>query len=1365
MGLALAFSLLVSAALPGSHVQAARGPGMMMPADVRPPIMDIRFTEKGEAVDLSPNRMTTRVSGAAATSGPDGPALQFQKLGDQVSVEANRGLGNLDQFLVDAWVRPDDLTTTHTIISTDQFILRLIEGKLEGLVRSRGDTWNSLQATDATLTGGTWYHVAFSFDGKRADLFVNGSPAASKAMNAVTAPDAMGASLGTNKGMQFMGAMNRVRIRRFPTGRDNLLLDVEFQGLQTRGNIWDDSGWAQKVEDHDVAIDGPAYFNGQSSYLKVAADAMNGNLQQFAVAIDFASRVAQGRQNLVESPTFSLFLDGDQLVASILNTDGVWQDQTRAKTQVGAENQALVTYDGTSVDIYLGGHLAATSKLDKEVMPADRPEIFIGTHPGLRWWYSGKLTYVKIWNAPKAGGSALADLTFDTGMSESYEARDVSAADGFRAGSQALAFNGKTSSVFAGLNSAVGDTFSAEAWVQPADSNGKQMIILQGGFSLYLNGTQLAATTQGVTGGTSTVISKQPVPADGKWHHVSFAFQQGMGTLYIDGNQDNSNQMVVPTSTSTRLVIGSDNGQQAFFRGLIDDTRLWPGILRPIWWWFNDLRIGSVELTQAIQTAWNTVPLVYGKKTAARVYVRTNGLVVGPVSVRAYAYQNGNPLPGSPQVFSLNWDANASAWAQYYGRPFPQRTQTFDSLNIPLPTAWVNPPSTSAPVNLYFEVNPFHAIHEWNYGNNWYFAAMRLNVVPTLYVKEVPLTIIKGANTYSTNYGDFAAAVPFMRRTYPVPTPNGVTLIPGPTLTVTANPATAAGWNTVWSAVTSAYYLAWQNPYYYWYGMIPQGAGGAYYGMGWLPGYTSIGMSGPLTPVYYGRDTTMAHEIGHNHGRPHASYDHGEGASGSPWPYPHGGIGDVGFDTLYMRALPPGNPAGTHFHDFMAYGYPRWVSIKGWNDLMAARQARPNPRWIFLPHLILTGFIRLDGGVEIGEVYQATTPTTARADVDSPYSVQVLDASGAVIATQKIDLVEGVHDLDGGNNNYDGWAFAESLTLKEGTKPAAFVIQKDGQPVARRDGSPNPPVVANVTVTQSRTGYAVSWQGSDADGSALTYALQYSTDGSNWMPVAVGLKQASYDLNGASLPGSDAARIRVLASDGFNTASADSATFAVAKKAPLVSIEAPDSMIAGRDLSAIGVATDFQDEVIPEQSKRWAIDGNAVGQGAELSLMSLTPGTHKITFTATNSQGLSASASVGITVSQGEVRAKPVATLIEMVIDNPVASVNKITVMLDQPPVIVDSRTLVPIRFIAEGLGSDVAWDGVKRQVTLTTETDVILLTIDSHDAYVNGQYKYLDVPPKIMNSRTVLPVRFVSENLGAQVFWDPDLRKVTVMK
>jgi len=109
-----------------------------------------------------------------------------------------------------------------------------------------------------------------------------------------------------------------------------------------------------------------------------------------------------------------------------------------------------------------------------------------------------------------------------------------------------------------------------------------------------------------------------------------------------------------------------------------------------------------------------------------------------------------------------------------------------------------------------------------------------------------------------------------------------------------------------------------------------------------------------------------------------------------------------------------------------------------------------------------------------------------------------------------------------------------------------------------------------------------------------------------------------------------------------------------------------------------------------------------------------------------------------------------------------------VAVKLDVAPIIQNSRTLLPIRAIAEATGSIVSWDARTRKVTVKRKDRTVELWIGKNIARVNGKSKNIDaddyrVVPIIMNARTILPLRFVVESLGLDVQWSDATRTVTI--
>ncbi|MCK5764299.1 MAG: copper amine oxidase N-terminal domain-containing protein, partial [Clostridiales bacterium] len=88
-------------------------------------------------------------------------------------------------------------------------------------------------------------------------------------------------------------------------------------------------------------------------------------------------------------------------------------------------------------------------------------------------------------------------------------------------------------------------------------------------------------------------------------------------------------------------------------------------------------------------------------------------------------------------------------------------------------------------------------------------------------------------------------------------------------------------------------------------------------------------------------------------------------------------------------------------------------------------------------------------------------------------------------------------------------------------------------------------------------------------------------------------------------------------------------------------------------------------------------------------------------------------------------------------------------------PYIKGGRTVVPVRALTEGLGALVSYNNETREVTIVKDGTEIVLLIGSNEALVNGETILLDSKAEITNSRTYVPIRFISEIFGLNVQWD----------
>lgn len=107
--------------------------------------------------------------------------------------------------------------------------------------------------------------------------------------------------------------------------------------------------------------------------------------------------------------------------------------------------------------------------------------------------------------------------------------------------------------------------------------------------------------------------------------------------------------------------------------------------------------------------------------------------------------------------------------------------------------------------------------------------------------------------------------------------------------------------------------------------------------------------------------------------------------------------------------------------------------------------------------------------------------------------------------------------------------------------------------------------------------------------------------------------------------------------------------------------------------------------------------------------------------------------------------------------------INNQPLKLEIAPQVKYGRTLVPLRAIFEGLGATVQWNAADKSITANKGSQTLKLAVGDATAYNNGKQVTLEVPPMIIGGRTLVPLRFVSENMGAQVKWDGSIRQVSI--
>jgi hypothetical protein len=131
-----------------------------------------------------------------------------------------------------------------------------------------------------------------------------------------------------------------------------------------------------------------------------------------------------------------------------------------------------------------------------------------------------------------------------------------------------------------------------------------------------------------------------------------------------------------------------------------------------------------------------------------------------------------------------------------------------------------------------------------------------------------------------------------------------------------------------------------------------------------------------------------------------------------------------------------------------------------------------------------------------------------------------------------------------------------------------------------------------------------------------------------------------------------------------------------------------------------------------------------------------------------------------VTITTAPVAVKRV---IVLTIGSDIVTVDDQATSIDAAPEIVAGRTFVPIRFIAETFGSTVGWIPATKSVTIVLGTTTIGLQIGNKTALIKGKIIVLEAAPYIKNSRTMVPLRVITESFGGDVAWDPINHIITI--
>ncbi len=295
------------------------------------------------------------------------------------------------------------------------------------------------------------------------------------------------------------------------------------------------------------------------------------------------------------------------------------------------------------------------------------------------------------------------------------------------------------------------------------------------------------------------------------------------------------------------------------------------------------------------------------------------------------------------------------------------------------------------------------------------------------------------------------------------------------------------------------------------------------------------------------------------------------------------------------------------------------------------------------------GYIKKDDSAVQIEPWKSFTDssTVACTAADTTgYWLAALSESGEVLASQKLDI--RFWTLNNPPEPIDPAPFKGAMCFPDGV--VKFQIKKGDTVLKEVPVSANAPTISLTATPSNPTGkFTIKWTASDADaGDSLTYKVEYTpnaADVSKWMVLEDGLEAPQWEEDFSELPGGTNAKIRVTATDGVLSATAESSAFTVPVKSPEVFLDDPEwgnSYEDGDQVELEGETYDLQDERLPDNKLEWSSNlGNKsgskiIGYGSRLIVSNLLTGEHTITLKATNSAG-KATVSNPLTIYVGNI--------------------------------------------------------------------------------------------------------------------------------
>ncbi|MFN2169309.1 MAG: hypothetical protein ACK2U9_24005, partial [Anaerolineae bacterium] len=645
-----------------------------------------------------------------------------------------------------------------------------------------------------------------------------------------------------------------------------------------------------------------------------------------------------------------------------------------------------------------------------------------------------------------------------------------------------------------------------------------------------------------------------------------------------------------------------------------------------------DVAITAVEVTQAIQDLDNSIDLIQGKRTGVRVHVDAAGQAVPGIAARLYRLNAGGSVIAGP--------ISPSSGTQYLTVQDNPNREVFDhAIYFALPKDWTD----DATLRLRAQINFNQLPPEPNFVNNEVDTqTFNLAASPTLRTH----LIVWGYTVDGTYYEprpnqDVVQARSWIRRAYPVASTTGGYDSPDPGVRIKTRVINdpnlggfvertselclgepeanrefcAAGYANncaKWLRATEGipddeliYSMIWHDP------ALP-------FPRGYADGNVSAGPTGNPSPQIGGWDMDgsygdwyMAHEVGHSAGRNHPSEGNfcGHSASDAGFPYPNAAIGtedlwgfdigDIGLNGALSTRIYPNDD----WRDLMSYCANQWISDYTYTgiydflstvaaaDATAPRAVRAGDDYIALFGTIYDNADT--GSFQVVGLWDSPGPYAPPSG--GPFRMRFLDGDGA-------ELMD--YEFDGQANDADPamYGFDVVVPFPADTETIQMRRISDGTLLATHSVSANPPIIDNVELAGASnpvTGtVTLQWQASDPDGDTLIYDVYYTDDDSaSYTAYALALGEPAVDLDTLQMAGSTQARFRVTANDGTRTAEAESATFTMAAKPPMITFLTPQDgldVTYGTPVNFAVEVTDLQGH-LPNAGMVWFVNGAPAG--------------------------------------------------------------------------------------------------------------------------------------------------------------------------